>query len=288
MATVWELDFYSRPILDENEKKRWEVLICEGAQEVRDEPESLFRYSKFLANTEVNSIQLKAAIEEAIAQAPSPPDRIRYFRYPMQNMIARTCEEIGIPAKLSRRTLALQTWLDYRNQEVYPKEPGYKQSVVPRVAAPPPLPKPLPDALVGQQWALVTLEASAFADMPDWQIDFGEGFPLSMAGLEPSAKIPGILIFSSRALPLAAWMSGLELASVQVDLATQQPQLLLETGAIDSWILANLATDKTRAEAENFEAAKAKSNQVHFIAVQSDPEAEAFTGFWMLRSLMFG
>lgn len=191
MATVWELDFYSRPILDENEKKRWEVLICEGAQEVRDEPESLFRYSKFLANTEVNSIQLKAAIEEAIAQAPSPPDRIRYFRYPMQNMIARTCEEIGIPAKLSRRTLALQTWLDYRNQEVYPKEPGYKQSVVPRVAAPPPLPKPLPDALVGQQWALVTLEASAFADMPDWQIDFGEGFPLSMAGLEPSAKIPG-------------------------------------------------------------------------------------------------
>ncbi|MBD0341559.1 MAG: DUF1092 family protein, partial [Microcoleus sp. Co-bin12] len=26
MATIWELDFYSRPILDEREKKKWEVL----------------------------------------------------------------------------------------------------------------------------------------------------------------------------------------------------------------------------------------------------------------------
>ena len=29
MGKVWELDFYSRPILDENKKKQWEVLICE-------------------------------------------------------------------------------------------------------------------------------------------------------------------------------------------------------------------------------------------------------------------
>ena len=288
MATVWELDFYSRPIVDDRGKKQWEVLICEGAQSVADETDSRFRYHKFLANTEVNSIQLKAAIQEAIAQAPNPPDRIRYFRYPMQNMIARACEEMGIPAKLSRRTLSLQTWLDYRNQEVYPKEPGYKSSPIPRVAAPPPLPKPLPDALMGQQWALVTLEASAFADMPEWQIDFSEGFPLSIADLDATAQIPGILIFSSRALPLAAWMSGLELASVKADLNGKQPQLLLETGAVDSWILANLTTDKTKTEAQNFETAKAQSNQVHFIAIQSDPEAEAFTGFWMLRSLMFG
>ncbi|TRT81769.1 MAG: DUF1092 family protein, partial [Microcystis aeruginosa Ma_AC_P_19900807_S299] len=25
--TIWELDFYSRPVVDENNKKRWELLI---------------------------------------------------------------------------------------------------------------------------------------------------------------------------------------------------------------------------------------------------------------------
>jgi hypothetical protein len=29
MTIVWELDFYSRPILDENKKKIWELLICD-------------------------------------------------------------------------------------------------------------------------------------------------------------------------------------------------------------------------------------------------------------------
>ncbi|MEM6590674.1 MAG: Tab2/Atab2 family RNA-binding protein [Cyanobacteria bacterium P01_H01_bin.119] len=288
MTTVWELDFYSRPIFDERDKKRWEVLICEGVQSVNDKPESGFRYSKFLSSTEVNSIELQNAIADAIKQAPNSPDRIRYFRYPMQNMIARACEEMGIPARLSRRTFALQTWLDQRSQDVYPQEPGYRKTITPRVSAPPPSPKPLPDALVGQQWAVVTLEASAFDDMAEWQIDFGEGFSLQMAGLEPTAKVPGILIFSNRALPLAAWMSGLELAAVQADLAARQPQLLLETGAIDSWTLALLATDKLKTEAQNFEAAKETSNQVHFIAVQSDPESESFTGFWLLKSQAFG
>lgn len=69
MVTVWELDFYSRPILDERNKKRWEVLISEGMQTIDADPATLFRYSKFLSNSEVNSLQLKAAIQEAIDQA---------------------------------------------------------------------------------------------------------------------------------------------------------------------------------------------------------------------------
>ncbi|NER84785.1 MAG: DUF1092 family protein [Leptolyngbya sp. SIO1D8] len=102
MGTVWELDFYSRPILDERNKKRWEVLISEGLQTVDTDPEKLFRYSKFLSNTEVNSIELKTAIQEAIDQAPAPPSRIRFFRFSMQNMITRACEELGIAASNMR------------------------------------------------------------------------------------------------------------------------------------------------------------------------------------------
>ena len=70
MATIWELDFYSRPILDEREKKVWEVLVCESPQAVNQAPETLFRYAEYCDSGEVNSVRLRQALERAIAQAP--------------------------------------------------------------------------------------------------------------------------------------------------------------------------------------------------------------------------
>jgi hypothetical protein len=69
MGTIWELDFYSRPILDEQQKKQWEVLICESPQSPRKLPESLFRYSQFCPSSTVNSVWLKEAIQAAIAES---------------------------------------------------------------------------------------------------------------------------------------------------------------------------------------------------------------------------
>lgn len=287
MGKVWELDFYSRPVLDENNKKRWEVLICEGAESVTDDSASGLQFSRFLSNTEVNSIQLKTAIEAAIEAAGAPPREIRYFRYPMQNMISRACEEIGIAARPSRRTLMLQSWLDERKANFYPQQPGYTDKPAPTVAAPPPAPRPLPDALIGQRWALVTLAAKDLQDMPEWDVDFGEAFPLAIADLNPDARIPGILIFSERALPLAGWMSGLELGHLRLEESTP-PRLVLETGVADSWILASLNAPDLQAEARSFEAAKQAANQVHFLGVQASPEAESFAGFWLMQERNFG
>jgi len=287
MGTVWELDFYSRPILDENNKKRWEVLISEGLQTVNANPDELFRFSKFVANTEVNSIELKNAIAEAIAQAPEPPSRIRFFRFSMQNMISRACEELGIAVQASRRTLALQQWMAHREREVYPNEPGYTDKPSPRIGAPPPAPKSLPDALIGQQWALVSLPAQDFADMPEWPIDFGEAFPLALAGVSKEAMVPGLVIFSSRAQPMAGWLSGLEVSELRVE-AGKTPRLILETGTADSWVMAVLNTPELQKEAETFEATKQQANQVHFLAIQADPNTEAFAGFWLMQSVELG
>jgi len=287
MGSVWELDFYSRPVLDDNQKKLWEVLICEGIVDTQVNPNELFRYSKFLPNTEVNSINLKDAIQEAMEQAETPPSRIRFFRYQMQNMIQRACDEAGIPAKASRRTLALQQWLDDRKESFYPNQPGYKNTPSPSVAAPPPTPKPLPDALLGQKWAFVTLEASAFKDLPEWDIDFGEAFPLNLTNVAPDTPIPGLLVFSPRATALAGWMSGLEMGYWRVETG-KTPRLILETGAAESWILANLNTPDLLAEAQAFDNAKSKADQVHFIGVQSSPESESFAGFWLLKNLNLG
>ncbi len=285
MGSIWELDFYSRPILDENQKKVWEVLICESPSDVRAKTDSLFRYAQYCPSTEVNSLWLRRAILEAIDKAGEAPVKIRFFRRQMNNMITKACLDAGIPGQPSRRILVVYKWLEQRMEEVYPEEPGYQGGTNPSVRLDAPVPQRLPDALEGEQWGFVTLKGSDFADMPEWDIGFGEAFPIDLAQLSEEAPIPGVLVFSQRALPLAAWMSGLELAYLKFD-TSQFPRLLLETGATESWILANISNSKMQQEASLFEEAKQKANGVHFIGVQSSPESESFTGFWLLQEVI--
>ncbi|MDY6901063.1 MAG: Tab2/Atab2 family RNA-binding protein [Cyanobacteriota bacterium] len=284
MGSIWELDYYSRPILDENKKKVWEVLICETPSDITTKTDSLFRFAKYCPSSTVNSVWLQTAVQEAISQAGEAPTKIRFFRRQMNNMITKACEDINIPAQASRRTLALNQWLQQRMEEVYPQEPGFQGGSNPSVKLDAPLPQRLPDALEGEQLQFVTLSGADFADMPEWNIDFGEAFPLDLAGVSPETKIPGVLIFSNRALPVAGWMSGLELAWLRFD-NKKQGRLVLETGATESWILANIKNPQMQTEANNFEQAKNKANGVHFIGIQSDPNSESFAGFWLLKEI---
>jgi hypothetical protein len=267
----WELDFYSRPILDENQKKVWEMLVCESPVDIGTQTDSLFRYAKYCPSTQVNSGWLRTAIQEAIEEAGIAPTKIRFFRRQMNNMITKSCEDVGVPAVPSRRTLVLNQWIQQRMAEVYPQEPGYQGVTNPSVRLDRPLPQRLPDALEGKQWAFVTLTASDFTEMPDWEIGFGEAFPLELAQLSPETRIPGILIFSPRALPIAGWMSGLEMAYLHFD-TKQGDRLILETGATESWVVANIRTPELLAEAQGFAVAKEQANGVHFIGVQSDSQ----------------
>ncbi|MDF5736346.1 MULTISPECIES: Tab2/Atab2 family RNA-binding protein [unclassified Nostoc] len=284
MGSIWEIDFYSRPILDANQKKIWEVLVCESPLDISTKADSLFRYAEYCPSTQVNSGWLRTALQEAINQAGKAPIKIRFFRRQMNNMITKACQDLGIPAQASRRTLVLNQWLEQRMQEVYPEEPGYQGGTNPSVRLEKPLPQRLPDALEGQQWVFVTLDAADLAEMPEWEIGFGEAFPLELAQVSPEARIPGILIFSPRALPLAGWMSGLELAFLRFD-SSEEARLLLETGVTESWIVANIKKPQILAEAKGFEEAKQKANGVHFIGIQSDPKAESFAGFWLLQEV---
>jgi len=288
MDTVWELDFYSRPVFDEHDKKRWEVLICESPLTVDRDPEALFRYNKFCSSTEVNSVWLKAALTEAIAAAQASPGKVRFFRRQMKNMIKKACEEIGLVAQPSRRTFTLHQWLQQRHQDFYPQQPGYKPSTNPSVIMGNAPAQPLPDALQGQSWAMVNLEAEALKEMPEWDISFGEAFPLQVTDLDPKATVPGLIIFSPRAVPLAGWMSGLEMAFLKLEKGGGSQLLILDTGADQCWILSELTDPAIQAEAEAFESAKAKANQVHFLAVQSDPQSQSFAGFWLLQELELG
>ncbi|WP_017662812.1 Tab2/Atab2 family RNA-binding protein [Baaleninema simplex] len=286
MGIVWEIDFYSRPIVDENKKKRWELLVCESPLTTVRSRDSLFRFARYCPSDTVNSAWLAETLTQAMEEAPEPPTKIRFFRRQMNNLIVKAAKDLGIDASISRRTVALYQWLEERLETVYPQDPNYQASAAqsPSVSYQPQAPKSLPDALEGQRWAFVTLAASDFADFPDWEIDFSEAFPLELLDLDPNTRIPGVIVFSSRAFPLAAWMSGLELGFLKF-VTTPRPQLVLETGADDSWRLANVSDDRTLTEAKGFESVKEQSRGVHFLAIQSDPNAESFAGFWLLPEL---
>lgn len=287
MAKIWELDFYSRPILDENNKKVWEVLICESPLDQNVDVNSLFRYSQFCSSSTVNSIWLREAIEKAIKESGETPQKIRFFRRQMNNMISKACEDAGITSALSRRTHSLNQWLNERINNFYPDQEGYQQKLTQSASIQYPANNAisLPDAVKGDQkdkWALVSLEALQLKEMNEWEISFGEAFPLSMLNIQPETKIAGLIMFSARALPLAAWMSGLELGYLRLERG-DFPRICLETGVSESWIVANIINNQTLTEAEGFENSKQKANGVHFLAIQSSPESQSFAGFWLLK-----
>ena len=280
MGVIWEIDFYSRPLVDERQKKVWELLVCESPSSTQQSSSDLFRYAQYCPSDKVNSVWLGEALQAAMLEAKQSPQRIRFFRRQMNNMITKACKDIGIPSAASRRSISLRQWLDERMEQFYPSQPNYQaiNSASVQMFSDPP--QPLPEALIGEKWTFVNLAASQFADMGDWQIGFGESFPLEMFGITPEIEIPGLILYSSRSVPMAAWLSGLEVVAVQYQPAPKST-LLLETGASESWILARL-DGTTQAEAAQFEANKRQSQGVHFIAIQSTPESEEFAGFWLL------
>ncbi|MEB3264715.1 MAG: Tab2 family RNA-binding protein [Synechococcus sp.] len=284
----WELDYYSRPILDPDGKKRWELLICSTPvpRSGGGEATAPFRWVQACPAASVNSIWLREALTDALAAAAAaglaPPRRIRCWRASMRTMVQRAAEGLGLELIPSRRCYALLRWLQERERSVYPAEPGYMAGPL----APPPAPLPaqalpLPEAARGERWGWATLPLAALAAAPDWTVGFAGLLPLPTEG-DPALPVPGIRLFSrSRSLAIAGWLAGLE----PVRLAIAGRQLVLEAGLEDRWLLATLPAE----EAEAAEAALARGREqvegLQFLAVQSSEEDPELSGFWLLRDL---
>jgi hypothetical protein len=287
----WELDYYSRPILEADGKKRWELLICATQNPLTPAgaPTEPFRWSRICPAASVNSIWLKEAIEAALADAGrlgyGPPRRIRCWRASMRTMVQRAAEGLGLELVPSRRCYSLVEWLQQRQREIYPQEVGY---LVGPLAPPPqairPVSVPLPEAVRGDRWSWATLPCAALAEASDWEIGFAGLLKLPEA-LDPATPIPGIRLFSrTRALAIAGWLAGLEPVRLELD----GEQLVLEAGLEDRWLLAMLPAEEAKAAAAAFAAARDQAAGLQFIAVQSDDQAERLDGFWLLRDLPDG
>jgi len=294
MTTIWELDFYSRPVLDENQKKIWELLICNCPNANTQK----FQWISECNAQEVNSAWLAQELVKAIAHnsqiGNSSPQKVRFYRPSMTNIITRGCKQAELTAQISRRLFTLSSWLDERIQTVYPQRQGFTtpdpQALPLKVGNQLPVAKPAPDALMGESWLVASLKVTDFQDAAEWSMDFGELFDLNITA--PDALISGLIIISSRALPLAAWMSGVDPVFLKFDfkfeMGNAKTQLILEAGEDARWILTTLngtnpKDRKAITQAESFEQAKLNSNGIHFVAIQTSPEVEHFAGFWLLK-----
>ena len=280
----WELDYYSRPILEPDGKKRWDLLICSTPLPNQAGPQ--FRWALNCPASSVNSQWLRDALEQALAAAAeqgfAPPRKLRCWRASMRTMVQRAAETLGVELVPSRRCYALVEWLQERMATVYPAEEGFMAGPL----APPPQPiqplaVPLPEAARGDRWSWASLPLGALREAADWDVSFAGLVPLP-ADLDDDVMVSGLRLFSaSRSLAIAGWLAGLE--PVRLEVAGQQ--LVLEAGMEDRWLLGNLEPEEAAAAREAFLAARSQAAGIQFIAVQRSEDQEGFDGFWILRDL---
>jgi len=148
----WELDFYSRPIIELNGKKRWELIICSTRSY---KTEDIFLWNKKCPANEVNSVWLTKALNEAIREAKKQgwekPSIVRFWRSSMKSIIKKSLEALSIEAIVSRRTYDLLDRIEFLEKEIYPKEKGYVRGVLAPTftSKMENSPQPLPEAVRG-------------------------------------------------------------------------------------------------------------------------------------------
>tara|TARA_Y100001968_G_scaffold247310_1_gene231753 strand:+ start:527 stop:1414 length:888 start_codon:yes stop_codon:yes gene_type:complete len=283
IKTDWEIDFYSRPIIDENGKKRWELLIT-STNNFKDE--KTFKWEKICPASSVNSIWLKDALEEAIQEASlqgwDKPSVIRCWRSSMKTMIKRAADQIGIELISSRRAYSLLEWITDREISFYPKQKGYIGINLAPPSSPITNPAiPLPEEVRGDSWSFASLSLNTLREADEWEIQFSNLIPIKES-INCDISVPGIRLFSvNRSLALAAWLGGLEPAKLLIE----GTQIILEAGLADRWLVTDVEEEAKKAIENNFLKTRLEADGLQFISVQKSPEENSLDGFWMLKDI---
>ena len=280
----WELDFYSRPIIEKNGKKRWELIISSTKN---FETDDIFLWNKICPANEVNSVWLTKSLNEALSDAEirgwAIPSKIRFWRSSMKSIIKKSLENLGIEPLISRRTYDLFDRIEYLENEVYPKEKGYVQGVLAPAftSSFANNPKPLPEAVRGDALTISEISIEELKSAQDWPIEFGDIFPIDKS-LESRNFVPGLRLFSKdRSLALAAWFSSLEPVKMHIE----KNQLILEASEDDRWLVTDLPEKDAKQLNNKFNQNKKDSLGYQFISIQSTPFVQKFSGFWILRDV---
>ncbi|MGA7952470.1 MAG: Tab2 family RNA-binding protein [Gloeobacterales cyanobacterium] len=272
----WELDIYRSLIIGDDQKPLGELLVCTS------EGQSLL--NKFCSAAQVNAAWLQTQLQNLIEERGETPLEIRVFRSASFNLSQPACQALFIPLRKSLRAIAIQRWLAYRQQNIYPSLEGYSpsQRVHPVQR---PVPVAFPEELLPERWGFSALPAAelsllrqvsiSYGDIPFWKEDWRDW---------PSAAvIPGLFLIRKEAKPLVRWLE--EKGPVALSyVEAESSAILLETDTEERWILATFEDAEMKASARQFIERMDQLQGLHFIAVQASEEDEAITGFWLLQA----
>ncbi|CAA9567306.1 Glutathione S-transferase [uncultured Synechococcales cyanobacterium] len=274
---VWQVDFYRRPLKDQQGHPLWELLICNASRS--------FQYSAFCPQPQANVAWLVSQFHKA-ASGKTLPEHIQVFRPQCFGLIEAASEKLHLSVEPTRRTASLKQWLQERAQE-YPKLAGYtaEPHTPTELDRPPPL--PLPEALWGEQWQFAALPAidleEGVIERPIPILEAPQSLLPSQLGLAKTAWVPGVVIYGGRqSMRLASWLQ--EQCPMALEVIVGAPNgLILEAGLVDRWVVATFEDPEVRAAGAEFERRKALSKNLHFLLVQPDNSGVTYSGFWLLH-----
>ncbi len=256
---IWQADFYRRPLPD----ALWELLICD--------PTRSFEYRATCPQSAANSTWVASQLQ--LAAKGKFPDVIQVFRPQSLSLIEMAGRSLLIKVEPTRRTFALQQWLQALQYPISLDQPP---------------PTPLPEKLWGEEWRFANISAGDVADFSDRPIpilaipDFL--LPLNL-GLASTTPVPGIVIYGGRrSMQLAQWLQ--QSCPVSLNYIAGAPDgLVLEAGLVERWIVATFNDPEVAAAGVTYSQRKQQSRGLHFLLIQPDDSGMTNTGFWLLQAV---
>ncbi len=253
MSDEWEIDCYSRPVLIDDNKKLWELLITDKR--------SNFRYIKTIPSNTVNSKNVRKLVESVIEESPVKPKTIRFFRNQMYNMLSIALKDLAQSVKASRCTYNLKqtTMFDFELNT----------------------PDKMPEIILADKYAFVTFPTSAITSKQINEKDTDNCRIVPLDHLPTECKLlHGLVLYSDRADMIAVWLHGMDLVSVVGNL--MQKELTLHTEINQQYLIRSIS-EENKQEVVLFEKGKNTANGYHFLSVQKSQDSDMVDGFWLLR-----
>jgi hypothetical protein len=276
--TVWQADFYRRPLQDEEGNPLWELAVCNSTLQ--------FKFSLFCVQPEATADRLIQYLRQAADQAGYLPRVIQVFRPQTANLMALACQTLGIALEKTRRTSALKQWLQEQATE-FPEMANYTGQVYEPVNLEQPPPLPLPENLWGERWRFGAIAAGEleilFRHKPiPVKTMPAEWLPLNL-NLASTTAISGVIIDGGRqSLQLARWLQSVD--PVALHYIPGRPNgLVLEAGLVDRWIIATFDDLEVSVAAQSYQTRLLNSQGLHFLLVQPDDSGMTYSGFWLLQ-----
>lgn len=276
--TVWEIDFYRRPLRSEAGDLVWELLVCDRV--------GTLKYSTFCTQAQATASWLFEQLKQLAAAGHLLPEQIAVFRPQTLNLLQTVGPRLGIPIIPTRRLPTLSQWLVERATQ-YATLPNYTGEPYQPLALEQPPPVPIADSLMGDRWRFAALPAgqlvAAFTGRMIPIVQIPEEYQPLRLGLASDSPIPGVVIDAGRqSMRLATWVQSVYPAALRYVAGTPDG-LILDAGLVDRWVLATFEDTEVQAAAQVYQQRQQQAQGLHFLLIRPDDSGMTYSGIWLLR-----